>query len=182
VEVNGWIPVDNAKYGREIFLYRRSEVRVLMRLRSMAFTVCVMVVLFLVAAPVMARKVYVGSKACQECHEKEYSNFTKYTKKAHSYESVAKMKKDITEEEFKSCLRCHTTGYGEPGGFKSIEETPQLKEAGCEVCHGPGGKHVETEDPADIKGQLSFHDCEKCHTKAISEEFNFKPLIHGGAH
>ena len=136
----------------------------------------------LVANPALAKKRYVGSKACQECHEEEYNKFTKYAKKAHSYESILKMKKDVTPEEFKGCLKCHTTGYGEPGGFKSVEETPQLKEAGCEVCHGPGSRHCQTEDPADIKGNLSFHDCEGCHIPEMVKEFNFKPLIHGGAH
>ncbi len=139
-------------------------------------------VLLLAVNPAAAKKRYVGSKACQECHEEEYNNFFKYAKKAHSYESVEQMKKDLSEEEFKGCLKCHTTGYGEPGGFKSVEETPQLKEAGCEVCHGPGSKHCESEDPADIKGKLNFHECERCHTRTIREEFDFKPLIHGGAH
>ena len=136
----------------------------------------------LVANPALAKKRYVGSKACKECHEDEYNNFTNYAKKARSYEHIMKMRKDVTEEEFRGCLKCHTTGYGEPGGFVSVEKTPELKEAGCEVCHGSGSKHCNTEDPGDIKGDLAFHDCEKCHTPAIVKEFDFKPFIHGGAH
>ncbi len=130
----------------------------------------------------LARKTYVGSKACADCHEDEYNTFIKYSPKVHSFESVMKLKKDLSAEEFTSCLKCHTTGYGQPGGFKSVEKTPQLKEVGCEVCHGPGSKHCESEDPSDISMASSFRQCEVCHTKAISEEFDFKPLLHGGAH
>lgn len=42
---------------------------------------------------------YVGSDACQDCHETEYENFKSYAKKAHSYESIKVMKKGLTEAE-----------------------------------------------------------------------------------
>lgn len=127
-------------------------------------------------------KTYVGSQVCQDCHETEYENFSTYAKKAHSYESVKKMKKKLTEAEYKSCLSCHTTGYGQASGFRSEQETPELKQAGCEVCHGPGSMHAESGDPADIKGQLTAKDCETCHNSERVEAFDYKPLIFGGAH
>jgi Cytochrome c554 and c-prime len=127
-------------------------------------------------------KTYVGSKACLECHDTEYKNFLTYAKKNHSYESIGRMRKKLTEAEFSSCLTCHTTGYGQPGGFRSEEETPHLKEAGCEVCHGPGNVHAESGDPADIKGDLTAKDCEACHNSERVEAFDYKPLIFGGAH
>ncbi|MEC4675594.1 MAG: multiheme c-type cytochrome, partial [Nitrospirota bacterium] len=82
----------------------------------------------------------------------------------------------------KRCFSCHTTGYGRPGGFISAEETPQMKNAGCEVCHGPGELHVKTKKPGDIKRKMTLEDCEKCHTSERVRAFRFKPLIHGGAH
>lgn len=127
-------------------------------------------------------KVYVGSAACKDCHENEFKNFAAYTKKASSFKSIQRMKKGLTEVEIKGCLRCHTTGYGEPGGFISQKETPHLKDAGCEVCHGPGSVHCETEDSEDIKGRLSIGDCEKCHSAERVDAFKFRPLIYGGAH
>jgi len=127
-------------------------------------------------------KSYVGSEACEDCHETEYDNFVKYAKKAHSYESLKVMKKGLTEAEFRTCFECHTTGYGKPGGFRSEAETPNRREAGCEVCHGPGSVHVETEDPEDIKGNLTAKDCEHCHNGDRVAAFDYKPLIYGGAH
>jgi len=125
---------------------------------------------------------YVGSDVCRDCHESEYENFKTYAKKAHSYKSITVMKKGLTEAEFRKCFECHTTGYKKPGGFRSEEETPKLKNAGCEVCHGPGSLHIETQQPKDIKGRLTAKDCDVCHSSERVEAFDYKPLTHGGAH
>ncbi len=125
---------------------------------------------------------YVGSEACKSCHAEEYGSFYKHSKKVRSYESIAMMKKELTDSELQGCYKCHTTGYGEPGGFRSEQETPQLKNAGCETCHGPGGTHVETGDKGDIKGKLGAADCDRCHSSERVAAFKYKPLIYGGAH
>ena len=125
---------------------------------------------------------YVGTATCKECHEGEYENFKAYAKKATSYESIKKMQKGLTAEEIKGCYACHTTGYGQPGGFVSIEKTPHLQDAGCEVCHGPGSKHAESEDPEHIIGDLEAENCRSRHNSSRVEAFNFKPMLYGGAH
>jgi len=127
-------------------------------------------------------KTYVGSNECKDCHEIEYGNFKSYAKKARSYESVKRMEKGLTYQEYQKCLDCHTTAHGKPGGFLSERETPHLKNAGCEVCHGPGSIHIETEDSDDIKARLTVEDCEACHNSERVEAFNYKPMIYGGAH
>ena len=125
---------------------------------------------------------YIGSLACKTCHEKEYKSFVTHAKKSTSYRSIERVKKELTEKEIKGCYYCHTTGYGEPGGFISLEKTPHLKNAGCEVCHGPGELHVKEKDPSYIKRHLTAEDCEVCHTSERVRAFRYKPLIHGGAH
>lgn len=125
---------------------------------------------------------YVGSLACRDCHPDEYDNFSTYAKKSISFQSIERQMKHLTPEEIKQCYPCHTTGYGKPGGFVSVEETPHLKNAGCEVCHGPGAIHVKSEDPGDIKTKMNKKDCETCHISERVKAFKYKPLIHGGAH
>ncbi|MDH4321896.1 MAG: cytochrome c family protein [Desulfobulbaceae bacterium] len=125
---------------------------------------------------------YVGCLACQSCHPEEFRRFVTYAKKSRSFESIERLRHSLTEAEIERCYGCHTTGYGKPGGFVSIEATPHLKNAGCEVCHGPGGRHAATSDPAAIKRHLTKEDCEVCHTTERVAAFRFKPLIHGGAH
>jgi nitrate/TMAO reductase-like tetraheme cytochrome c subunit len=137
---------------------------------------------FMNASGAKSENQYVGSATCGECHEAEYQNFMKYAKKSKSFESIAIMRKGLTGDEEKKCFECHTTGYGKPGGFRSEGETPDLRNAGCEVCHGPGSDHVISEDAEDIKGRLTVKDCETCHNSERVEVFKYKPLIYGGAH
>ncbi|MBU1341879.1 MAG: cytochrome c family protein [Proteobacteria bacterium] len=127
-------------------------------------------------------KAYIGSTACKDCHEKEYANYMKYAKKAGSFESIKKMKTKLTPEEYESCFECHTTGYGKKGGFVSEEKTPDLRDAGCEVCHGPGSSHAESQDPDLIIRDVKMENCNTCHNKDRIEAFDFKPLLFGGAH
>ena len=125
---------------------------------------------------------YVGSVVCKECHPEEYANFITYAKKSVSFHSIEKQMKHLTPDEIRQCYPCHTTGYGKPGGFVSVEETPHLKNAGCEVCHGPGAEHARTSDPKAIIGHMSKKDCERCHISERVKAFKYKPLVHGGAH
>jgi len=105
--------------------------------------------------------VYEGSKSCQKCHFKEYGSWQK-TKMAKAFESLkpnqaaeakTKAKLDLAKDYTKdpSCVVCHVTGYGKPGGYPEVvagkEFTAEEKVraalnegVGCEACHGPGGK------------------------------------------
>lgn len=94
---------------------------------------------------------YVGVKKCRMCHIKQYKSWKK-TKMAMSFENLkpgvnaeAKKKAGLDPDKNyttdKNCLKCHTTGYGKPGGFKSMAETPKLANIQCEACHGPGSMY-----------------------------------------
>lgn len=125
---------------------------------------------------------YVGAETCRGCHDAQYGSFMANSKKARSFGSIQKMQKKLTPSEFRDCFKCHTTGYGEPGGFTSAEETPGLKNPGCEVCHGPGSLHAESGDPADLSVKVSLQVCGKCHNPDRVAAFGFKPILYAGAH
>jgi hypothetical protein len=125
---------------------------------------------------------FVGSAACRQCHDKEYENFSRYSKKAHSRENVEKMRAKLTREELEECYHCHTTGHGKKGGFVSYEKTPQLGDVGCETCHGPGGAHAESGDPAAVTRKPDVDSCLVCHNAERIKNFNFRPLRYSGAH
>jgi hypothetical protein len=79
---------------------------------------------------------FTGAKQCGACHFNQYLTW-RQTKHAKGFEILpAKYKTDV------SCLKCHTTGYGEKTGYKGAA-TPELVGTSCEACHGPGSKHAE---------------------------------------
>jgi hypothetical protein len=96
---------------------------------------------------------FVGAKKCKACHLKQFQSWEQ-TKMAKSFDLLragvaaeaktkAKLdpKKDYTHDEV--CLGCHTTGFGKPGGFVSLEKTPDLVGVQCESCHGPGSEYLK---------------------------------------
>lgn len=125
---------------------------------------------------------YVGAAACQDCHEEQYASYMKNSRKAHSWSSIHKMRAKLTAAELKECYACHTTGYGKPGGFVSLEATPELANVSCESCHGPGSVHAESGDPEDIMRTPKLDECISCHNGERIQNFNFKPMLYHGGH
>jgi formate-dependent nitrite reductase cytochrome c552 subunit len=130
---------------------------------------------------------FVGSFACKKCHLKEWKSWSE-TRMATVFEDLkpgmaveAKKKagldptKDYTRDAM--CVACHTTGFGKPGGFVSVEKTPDLVGVGCEMCHGPGGTYIKdgymTMDNKEYKkadlvavgmvDHVTKEQCETCH-------------------
>lgn len=128
---------------------------------------------------------YLGVKKCKACHIKQYKSWEK-TNMANSFENLkagakadAKKKagldpaKDYTSDV--KCLKCHTTGYGKPGGFESVKKTPHLINVQCEGCHGPGAdfreimkknkqfKLSEVQTAGLILPGESANNCADCH-------------------
>ncbi len=96
---------------------------------------------------------YVGVGRCRPCHLAQVKSWEQ-TKMAHGFDllkpgvateqKIAKKldpNKNYTHDS--ECLPCHTTGYGKPGGFESIEKTPGLAGVQCEVCHGAGQPYLK---------------------------------------
>ena len=110
---------------------------------------------FLAGVSLGGEHAYVGNKKCKMCHMKEWKSWAE-TNMAKAYETLkpgvrAEKKKaagldpdkDYTTDA--NCVRCHTTGHGEAGGFVDMESTPELAGVGCEMCHGAGGTYIKAE-------------------------------------
>jgi hypothetical protein len=82
---------------------------------------------------------YIGAKRCASCHFEPFLSWKK-TAHANAFEVLtAKYQKD------EKCLKCHTTAFGEPTGYKQGELV--LAGVTCETCHGPGSRHEEVAQP-----------------------------------
>lgn len=139
---------------------------------------------------------YVGTKKCKMCHVEWYDAMME-TAKAASWEALEAGKrredkqrvgldpaKDYTTDA--TCLKCHSVGFGEPGGYevpkpgdrRAARRVERFQGVGCESCHGPGEQFVEvmqevlrSERPYDQRElrdaglrAVGAEVCHACHT------------------
>ena len=162
----------------------------------------ILVLLFAWLAPTRAAEEhsYIGSNNCRKCHIKEWRSWSE-TKMAKAFDVLkpgeraeAKTKagldpnKDYTTDA--SCVKCHVTGFGKPGGFVDLKTTPELVGVGCEMCHGAGGTYTQDGymtlqnreyKKADLVkvglvGEVTKEQCVTCHNAEspfVADDFVF---------
>jgi hypothetical protein len=126
---------------------------------------------------------FVGSETCASCHQSQYDTWQDM---AHSHAlTTLKEKPELNGREFDPrCVRCHTVGMDYYGGYRSVDDTPELAHVGCEQCHGPGDQHAFADDPAKVKMRAPFMRCEQCHDAENDPKFEkdyemkFKKIKH----
>jgi len=105
---------------------------------------------------------YIPGSKCKTCHIKQFKAHAE-TPHAKSFENLV----DAGEEKNTDCYKCHTTGYGEPGGFANAATTSDLAGATCQACHGPGSAHTAqglSKEQRKATIQKTPKDvCTKCH-------------------
>jgi len=102
-----------------------------------------------------ADKSYAGTNQCFICHRPQTNTWSE-TKHAHAFTDVPEKYRDDP-----ACLKCHVTGFGEPGGYVT-GTAKDLLMVGCESCHGPGAQHIDaaqrfvlaTTDTAEIEQEM----------------------------
>lgn len=109
---------------------------------------------------------YVGWSACQYCHDSERQEWSG-TDHAEAFASLEARGQDYNPE----CIPCHTTGFGYTGGFIMPDLTEEMEGVQCEMCHGAGGEHSETQGVP--YGQTSESTCTACHTPERSPQFDY---------
>jgi hypothetical protein len=127
-----------------------------------------------------------GRSACRRCHLQEYRGWER-TPHADALETLPE---DSATDA--NCLKCHTTGYGQPSGFTSVADTPNLAGVGCESCHGPGSLYKEKEvmesREASVAAGLNIPDeqtCVACHNSespTFPGSFDFEEMKARGVH
>jgi hypothetical protein len=107
---------------------------------------------------------YVGSKSCKVCHEEQYGKW-RTLKHAQAWKSLVEVGSDFDPE----CVGCHVVGLKYEGGFVSAKQTPELENVGCEDCHGPNSKHIES--LGKTKTEEPKYQCTDCHTPDNSPNY-----------
>jgi Cytochrome c554 and c-prime len=110
---------------------------------------------------------YVGIETCATCHPAPRDVWSK-TSHAHAYATLSKQFKELNLE----CVGCHVTGYEQPGG-STVTHVDRLEDVQCEVCHGPGSRHVQNPtDRTRIVASPSTAKCLECHHPPHVEQFD----------
>jgi hypothetical protein len=116
----------------------------------------------------------VGISACVRCHEKQ-TTFWKNTRHANAYTTLAQQGQSFNLR----CLPCHVTA----GNVSSSSAESELlfllsldtdrQTVGCEVCHGPGDRHLLSQGKEKPVRIPSEEICTKCHTPDRDNNFDF---------
>jgi len=89
---------------------------------------------------------YVGTAQCAGCHAAEFAKWkapANTVSHSNAMDTLEKVAKRPNLREFDGeCVRCHTVGFDHKTGYVDAVKTPQLRDVGCESCHGPGSGHV----------------------------------------
>lgn len=110
---------------------------------------------------------YIGSQACQECHQKEFSQWS-HSSHATAFNTL----RTVGREYYPECVTCHVTGSGYETGYQiGTPDSAHLVDVGCETCHGPGRQHVYTPLKENIRGPVPENVCMECHTPEHSPGF-----------
>jgi hypothetical protein len=123
------------------------------------------------------RPSYVGTPACAKCH-KPAVELWKKTVHAKAWKTLV----DVDKQYNYDCISCHVTGWERPGGSNlGTAEKLGLVDVQCEVCHGPGSKHVAEaglDDPPTLTRKPADRFCaDNCHTPEHSDTFQLVPYL-----
>ena len=110
---------------------------------------------------------YIGSQACQECHRKEFDQWS-HSSHATAFNTL----RMVGREYYSKCVSCHVTGFGYSSGYQiGNRDRAHLAEVGCETCHGPGKQHTYTPLATNIRGKVETSTCMECHAPEHSPGF-----------
>ena len=72
---------------------------------------------------------------------------------------------DEHKDKDRTCVKCHSIGFNEPGGYCKVSEVDFRKNVQCESCHGPGSLHVQ--GAGDVQAlrvsEVNEAVCRRCH-------------------
>lgn len=124
-------------------------------------------------SPLPGAASYVGSARCQSCHAPAFAWWTQHAH-GRAYTTLEQVHKQYNL----SCVSCHVTGYGKPGG-STVVQNAGLTHVGCESCHGPGSLHADkpTADNGKLTSAPGEAVCKQCHTPEHSDLFEFQSYV-----
>ncbi len=119
---------------------------------------------------------YSGWRTCGKCHPKKLTAWQK-TRHAKAYETLVNKNRQFNID----CLFCHVSGISRKNAADALSIGIDLREVGCEACHGPGKKHTQNPKQYTLTARPTSALCLTCHTQAHDDSFDYErdsKLIH----
>jgi hypothetical protein len=110
---------------------------------------------------------FAGTANCLKCHAKAHQTWQK-SAHAHAFRTLA----NVGHGSDPDCVGCHVVGLDYQAGFRTIEQTPQFKDVGCEACHKPQASHARKPAAFKVK-KVGAAACGNCHVPDHSPGFEF---------
>lgn len=111
---------------------------------------------------------YMGEEKCQVCHPAQYAIWQN-SEHAKAFDDLESVNKSFDP----ACIKCHTVGFNQPGGFVDINITSHLLAVQCENCHGPSRDHVQSSGKSPVANAKWSAEkmCLQCHIQKHSPGF-----------
>ena len=114
---------------------------------------------------------HVGSSACQSCHVPQFKKWLN-TRHASAYATLKRKGQQFNTK----CLPCHVTGAFGQSEEIVLSLAADLRQVGCETCHGPSRQHAAR--PQSAKPNRPTKDtCLRCHTADQDDNFIFPEAL-----
>ncbi len=128
----------------------------------------------------------ISERTCMRCHRKQYKQW-QTSEHYRAWQSLVVKKQNHNE----ACQKCHTTMYGQEGGFTRVTETPYMVNVQCVECHQPvadidahvrrfRGRRFSSKDKTVHAAEfrpVEKQICLKCHDADNSPDFNYELFL-----
>lgn len=115
-----------------------------------------------------AQSQFAGWQACVGCHAEKVTGW-QGNSHAKAYMSLISSKQQFNL----NCLTCHVTDNKTTDQQRMLNLADDLKNVGCEACHGPGRAHAANPTKSRVIAKPSTEVCQTCHTPERDNAFDY---------
>ncbi len=128
-----------------------------------------------------------SERACRRCHPSEHQQW-RSTLHSHAWETLVQKKQAHNPE----CQTCHTTLFGQPNGFVTLKENPDMVNVQCLACHRPKSPDLTVHSNRLRRGgsangnttgtvkdflEITKETCVTCHNEDNSPHFDYESFL-----
>ncbi len=115
---------------------------------------------------------YTGSRSCASCHQEQYRGWSG-SRHGRAYSTLEEKRQQYNL----NCLYCHVTGLDHEKSVIALSLNENLRNVGCESCHGPGKKHINDPENQKMLRIPRAETCLACHQDEHDDAFVYEEAV-----